>query len=352
LRKFVESDADFAEWVTAQNVTGNAGMVVEDLRTWFTYELALYKLDHALDERGELDAEKLEEAAKEFEKAAEILEKAEGVGITTSPPAVGLLGPVSSPQKAGRSFSRRAEGFRELWREAEEHLELTADYLATAAGTLGECLVYLAASGDKERAEELLKKWRWLLDYVPEVSVNTRLMLRLFGVGDGARLKEVVDVFEQELSPEFLPALWLLAGRLQRDKVPDECNRLSNAQLSKAEVCDIIVAAAAGNRAAAEMLRSVLEKVVPEAHQLIEKADGRTLVEVLAPEFSWARLAFMLLAAVEGRTKAVRLHGLLGSAEFRRPLARRLFRAVYENCGDLNSEGCRMALLKLYYYHI
>jgi hypothetical protein len=28
-----------------------------------------------------------------------------------------------------------------------------------------------------------------------------------------------------------------------------------------------------------------------------------------------------------------------------------LFNAVYENCGDLNSEGCRMALLKLYYLH-
>jgi hypothetical protein len=28
-----------------------------------------------------------------------------------------------------------------------------------------------------------------------------------------------------------------------------------------------------------------------------------------------------------------------------------LFSAVYENCGDLDSEGCRLALLKLYYYH-
>jgi hypothetical protein len=27
------------------------------------------------------------------------------------------------------------------------------------------------------------------------------------------------------------------------------------------------------------------------------------------------------------------------------------FRAVYESCSDLNGEGCRMALLKLYYYH-
>jgi hypothetical protein len=59
----------------------------------------------------------------------------------------------------------------------------------------------------------------------------------------------------------------------------------------------------------------------------------------------------MLLAAVEGRTKAVRLHGLLGSLAYLGTIGQPLFSAVYENCGELNSEGCRMALLKLYYYH-
>jgi hypothetical protein len=59
----------------------------------------------------------------------------------------------------------------------------------------------------------------------------------------------------------------------------------------------------------------------------------------------------MLPAAVEGRAYAVRLHGLWGSARFKKPLVRRLFRAVYEKCGNLNSEGCRMALLKLYHLH-
>jgi len=59
----------------------------------------------------------------------------------------------------------------------------------------------------------------------------------------------------------------------------------------------------------------------------------------------------MLSAAVEGRSEAVRLHGLLSSTWFKEPLLRRLFRAVYKNCIDLNGEGCRMALLKLYYLH-
>jgi len=351
LRKIVESDADFAEWVTAHSVTGDAGMVVEDLRAWFTHELARYKLSHALDERGELDEKKLKETVEAFEKAAEISIKlkqwrnyltARGFALRARVLAAGSWG----------ELLERAKGSLELWSEAEKHLKLTAEDLEEAAVKLGECLVYLAASGDRKRAEDLLKERRWLLDYVPEVSVVARLMLRLFGVGEGARQEEVVVVFGPLILPEFRPALSMLAGRLQRDKASEECDKLFNAQPPEAELCKIIVVAAAGNRIAAEILRSGIEKVVPEAHQLMEKADGRTLVEVLAPEDSWARLAFMLLAAVEGRADAVRLHGLLGSLTYLGTIGQPLFSAVYENCGELNSEGCRLALLKLYYAHI
>jgi tetratricopeptide (TPR) repeat protein len=346
LRKIVESDADFAEWVTAQSPSGDAGGVVEGLRAWFTAGLALYKLNHALDERGELDAGKLEEAAEEFEKSAERDRKLKQWGDYLAARGWALRARVLAAKSREELFER-AEGFRELWKEAE-NLRPTAEYLPTAASILGECLVYLAASGDRERAEDLLKGRRLLLDYVPEVSVVARLMLKLFGMGEGANLEEVVEAFWPWLSPKYRPALWLLTGRLQRDKVPDEC-----AKISKAEDCDVIVAAAAGNQEAAEMLRSEIEGEVPEAHLLLGKADGRTLVEVLAPGDSQAQLAFMLLAAVEGegRADAVRLHGLRGSARSMEPLPRRLFRDVYENCGDLNSEGCRMALVKLYYYH-
>jgi hypothetical protein len=59
----------------------------------------------------------------------------------------------------------------------------------------------------------------------------------------------------------------------------------------------------------------------------------------------------MLLATVEGRADAVKLHGLWGSAAYKGTVLQRLFGAVYENCGKLDSEGCRLALLKLYYYH-
>jgi hypothetical protein len=223
---------------------------------------------------------------------------------------------------------------------------------------LGEYLVYLAASGDRGRAEELLKKQRQFLDYSPEVSMATRLMLKLFGVGEGAKLDEVVDVFKPGFSPEYLPALLMLAGRQQRNEARKECDKLFNTQPSEAELCDIIVVAAAGSREATKRLKPSIGKappnigkVVRKAHRLLDRVDGRTLVEVLAPISSQARLVFMLLAALERRVDAVRLHGLLGSAAFKDTVSQPLFRAVYENCGDLNSEGCRMALLKLYYYH-
>jgi len=350
LRKFAESDADFAEWVTAYSATGNAGRLFEGLRGWFTYVLAHYKLRHAINERGELDAEKLEEAAGEFEKVAEIDRKLEQWDNYLVDRSLALRARVLAAG-SWEKLLKRAEGFRDLWSEAEKHRRPTAGYLAKAAVILGECLVYLAASGDRERAEELLKEWRWLLDYVPGASVVARLMLRLFGVGEGAKLEEVVKVFKPQLSPKFWPALSMLAGRLQRDKASEECDKLFNAQPPEAELCKIIVVAAAGNRIAAEILRSVIEKVVPEARLLLDKVDGKTLVEVLAPGDSQVHLAFMLLAAVEGRADAVRLHGLWGYVTSVDNVNQPLFRAVYENCGKLDSEDCRLALLKLYYYH-
>jgi tetratricopeptide (TPR) repeat protein len=348
LKKIMENDAEFAEWGIAWSTTGDAMKIITNLMAWFTNKLAHYKLVHALNEKGELDEKKLEEIAEKFEKAAEIDKELGNWENYLASRSFALRARVLAA-KSWEELLERAKGFWELWEGAKKHLEPTARYLATAANILGDCLVYLAASGDKRGAEELLKKWRWVLDYGPWVSVDTRLMLRLFGVGEGARLEEVVDVFGPWLSSEYRPALWLLAGYLQKDKALEICKQLSNAQQSKAKTCVNAVAAAAGDQETAERLKSEIESETLEMHSLLDKVDGRTLVEVLAPEYSHARLAFMLLAAVEGRAEAVRLHGLLSFAWTKEPLPRRLFRAVYENCSDLNSEGCRMALLKLYY---
>jgi hypothetical protein len=153
-------------------------------------------------------------------------------------------------------------------------------------------------------------------------------------------------VFESLIWPEFRPALWLLAGRLKKDEALRRCE-----QRPKPEVCVDAVEAATGDQEAVGRLKLEIEREVSVASLLLDKVDGKTLVEVLAPKYSSAQLSFTLLATVEGRVNAVRLHGLWGSVAYGEPLGRRLFRAVYENCGDLNSEECRLALLKLYYLH-
>jgi hypothetical protein len=345
LRKIMENDADFAEWVTARNVTGDARLLIEDLRAWLTYELARYKLDHAIDEKGELDEKKLEEAAEEFEKAAEISRKLKLWENYLTARGWALRARVLAA-KSWEELLEKAKGFWELWREAEKYPKPTTGYFMAANLTFGQCLVYLAVSGNIAETVKLLKEWRWLLDYDPEVSVVTRLMLKLFGMGEGARLKDVVDVFGPWLPPEFWPTLLMVTGRLQKEEALELCKKLP-----KSEVCVDAVVSVAGDQDAAEKSKLEIKSETPGARPLRDEVVGRTLVEALATTYSHARLAFMLLAAVEGRADAVRLHGLLGSVTYVDNVNQPLFRAVYENCGDLNSEGCKTALLKLYYYH-
>ncbi len=386
LRKIAESDADFSGWISTRSIKGDAWKAIENLRAWFTGEIALYKLHHALNERGDLDQEKLKQAAKEFEDAAEIAFSSGHLVVSQGEEKLfkdleqwinylnfsyWALRAYILATKSCEEFLRSTEGlqtpkptksFPKLWEEASKNIQPTAEYLEKTANIFGGYLVCLAASGKKKEVEELLKEWRWLLYYSPEASIATRLILKLFDVGKGAKLYEIVYVFEPGLSPEFRPTLWLLAGRQQRDRALEECAKfippwhealdaVARSVKFKSELCVDAVASAAGNRVAAERLKSEIESEAPEARPLLNKADGRTLVDVLAPIHSQAQLAFMLLAAVEGRVDAVRLHGLLGSVDYRNNVNKPLFRAVYENCGDLDSEGCRLALLKLYYLH-
>ncbi len=326
LKKIMENDKDFADWVRVRDVTEDAERAIEDLRAQLTYVLAHYKLNHAFNERGELDEKKLEEAAEEFEMAAEISRKLKQWENYLTARSWALRTRVLAA-KSWKELLKRAEGFRELWREAEEYSQPTARYLETAALILGEYLVYLAASCNKEEAVKLLKERQWLLDYDPQVFVATLLMLRLL----------VVDVFK----PEWVsrPASLILTSRLQKDKASEECNR--------AEVRVDAVVATASDQEAVKRLKSEIER---KAHSLLEVADIKTLVEILTSISSAAQLVLMLLAAVEGGIIAVKLHGLLSSVTYRGTVLQPLFRAVYDNCG-VNSEGCKTALLKLYYYH-
>jgi len=354
LKEIMNSDADFTEWIAARSPTEDVKGVIEDLCVRLTRDLADYKLVHAVDERGELDVKRLKEAAEELEKIAETYKRREAWidYIAVRRPAL-----QARVIAAGNweELLKTAEGFRELWEEVEREVErqpiseeislLNVVHYLVKLLVFNEYLIYLASSGKRELATEQLKKHE-VLNRTLSVSKATMLMLKLFGVGEGVPREEVLETFTGEINvlQRFLS---VLANRFHKDDALEMCE-----QSLGVKVHAVVMSSATSEQADIELLRSCIKKVVQKPYALLDRADVRTLLEVLAPRDSHARLAFMLLAAAEGRADAVRLHGLLGSAAYKGTVLQPLFRAVYENCGDLNSEGCRMALLKLYYYHI
>ncbi len=136
----------------------------------------------------------------------------------------------------------------------------------------------------------------------------------------------------------------MLTGRMQKDEALEE--------RGYAKDCVDAVASTAGDQEAADSPKLEMESKSPETYPLLEVTDGKTLMENLASTPSTVLFVFILLATVEGTADAVKQYSLLGSRVYGCTVDQPLFRAVYENCGDLNNEGCRSALLKLYYYRI
>jgi len=100
---------------------------------------------------------------------------------------------------------------------------------------------------------------------------------------------------------------------------------------------------------AIKRMRSFIGKVVPKAHRLLDKVDGEALG--LGTWRLSDAACLHVAGSCGGQSRRGRATRLRGPAGLKESPSRRLFRAVYENCGKLDSEGCRLALLKLYYYH-
>jgi hypothetical protein len=95
-----------------------------------------------------------------------------------------------------------------------------------------------------------------------------------------------------------------------------------------------------------------VESLINEFRGLVSGLDGRSLVQLIAPSNSAVRLALMLHALINGNkelAKAYALYGALRVAE--KPLTR-LFLEAYRACCDLGSESFRLAIARLFFYHI
>jgi tetratricopeptide (TPR) repeat protein len=341
--KLVKNDT-FMEWIEIRTFDlSEEGVreVISGIEGYFTSVLAEYKLN----------VDRLDEARELYNKAAEI---ANSIGdIDNSLVARSWILRVDVIKASNlNEYTNVAKGFEYLWNEALENLKPPLFYLESKSYHLSNYLVYLA-SIDRHRhgdVERLLNKYAYLLSYDKEVLVLTKLMIKILGYTEtGISSREIVDAYSYSIYSPFLPALKLALG-IEADH--DECEQ-HDEELS---VCVDAFLAIKGNEVVAmDRLKDwVLRRLGSEFYERVKGLDAKLLVQLLAPRTSDAQLAFMLYSLINGDIDLARRLALEGSISFRvmSELLGRLFREAYDSCCNTGDERFKLALLKLFYYHI
>ncbi|MFP3492180.1 MAG: hypothetical protein RXN86_05315, partial [Vulcanisaeta sp.] len=276
------------------------------------------------------------------------------------------------------------DGFRQLYEETfKEHFKLTARYLRIASGILGNYLVSLALINDVEGIRKLPEEHWPVLNADKQVSVLTRLMLNALlsprgGLSGelegklGVNPEELIDAFGYDMHSEFLPALKVALG-IEIVSKPEDVIKLCekiNVLDCVGSVLDCVgsvvncvdfVLAAKGNSAALEQLRKRLidkfgvdtDRLFDEFMKLVYGLDGKSLAQLIAPETSMAQLALMLRALINRNENLAKAHALYGAASTTgNKLLTRLFLEAYRACCDPNNDGFRLAIARLFFYHI
>jgi tetratricopeptide (TPR) repeat protein len=277
--------------------------------------------------------------------------------------------------------------YRRLYEEtfSRENFILTADYLSTASGVLGEYLVSLALTGNYEMINELLEEHLWVLNADKQVSVLTRLMLNALlsprgGLSSELKAKlsvnpeELIDAFGSDMIREFLPALRIALGMIRPRDGVKECKSFEDSM--KRWVCREAVRVAADDSEAVKWLRErsinyfneeILENersgwlrepgfdvnaLINEFGKLMNELDGRSLVQLVTPFISMAQFALMLHALINGNKELAKAHALKGAINPFSKLLRRLFLEAYRACCDLGKDEFRRAIARLFFLHV
>jgi len=340
--KLVENNT-FMEWiktVTLDLSEEGVREVISILEGLLTFMLAEYKRD----------VDRLDEARKLYNKSAEI-DKSIGdiANYLVSRSKVLRVDVIKASNL--NEYTDVAKGFEDLWNEALKNQEPSYPYFEVSSSSLGEYLVYLASIGRYDDVEKLLNKYAYLLDYDEKVSVLTKLMLKILGyTKTGISSREIVKAFNDDISSRFLPALKLALG-IEAD-VEKECAHLEHS-VKQLLLCVDAFLAVKGNSVAIKMLKEwLMDERGLEFYKLVEDLDGKSLVQLLAPKTSNAQLAFMLYSLANGDTDLARGYALLGSIDYKSKPLSRLFEEPQKHCCDVSDERFKLALLKLFYYHI
>jgi hypothetical protein len=236
----------------------------------------------------------------------------------------------------------------------------------------------------------LLKEHLRVLNACRRASILTRLMLNallsprggLSGELEGklrVNPEELINTFEYGMLRNYLPALRVAFKMISLEKGYDECKSIEDS--SEGKDCEDAVRVAADDSDAVERLRGKLidyhkqilqilekkrsgwlrelgfdaNKLISEFEKLVYRLDGKSLAQLIAPRFSMARLALMLRALITGDEKLAKALALYGAINSSYKLLRRLFLEAYKECKEcceLECESFRLALARLFFYHI
>ena len=94
------------------------------------------------------------------------------------------------------------------------------------------------------------------------------------------------------------------------------------------------------------------DELLNEFTGLINSLDEKSLTHLVVPRSAIGRLAAIMHALVEGLHDLARAHALMGIAESSTKLQARLFREFYNACCDKDYDNYRLALARLYLYHV
>ena len=354
-----EPSGQAAEWAAVRAFKPGFKLLVKEHKGLLTFTLAIYRMHN----------DDLEAARELFEKSAEIDRELEEWGsyliCRLLAARCGVLGARNLEELRGR-----ARAFEDLWSEAREH-EILKMYLERKSAALAECLVSLALEGRVDEVSELLEREGRLLRLFPDDGVVVRLLLEWLGVSvKRPEAWEVAAALRGHIYAVLRPAFYALMG-LPGDAL-GECDELGG---RAREFCRAAVNAVSGDKEAVtdlklwslEMLsvgladlleregvqdleeRRAVLRFYRELLDFVERRDARALVQLLVTATSRAKLTLMLWALVNGDEDLARAHAKLGAMSYKSKLPRKLFREAAEARSE---EGFKLALMKLFYYHI
>ncbi|MFP3492064.1 MAG: hypothetical protein RXN86_04730, partial [Vulcanisaeta sp.] len=372
------SDKGFMSYIESMYIKTDEETVkkeILDTASFLKHELARYRLDNdELDKAEELFNEAAEESKEIDDHEGYLIDR--GWVLRVEAIKGSLVG------------DELVHGFRQLYEETfnEEHFKPTAGYLNIASAKLSNYLVSLALTGDHETINKLLEEHLWVLNANKEYSVLTKLMLNAL-LGPRGRLsselkgklsvnpEELIDAFGYDMLRKYLPALRVAFQMIRPEEGYEECKSIGDSM--ERRDCRGAVLAVMNDSDAVGWLRGklinyfhkrILENersgwlrelgfdanaMISEFGKLVYGLDGRSLVQLIAPGYSTAQLALMLHALINDNKELAKALALDGATyTYYGKLLRRLFLEAYKECCDLKSESFRLAIARLFFYHV